>query len=46
MATVLLVPRVRQLRQTKDGGLHGWPDLDDQEPDDLSSTLTATGKSR
>ncbi|MFF4323842.1 MFS transporter [Streptomyces sp. NPDC001568] len=32
VATVLLVPRIRQLRQTGEGDLHGWPDLEDPDP--------------
>ncbi|WP_217201477.1 MFS transporter [Streptomyces buecherae] len=38
VATVLLVPRVRQLRQTGKGDLHGWPDLDDRATDDTPAT--------
>lgn len=45
-ATVLLLPRVRQLRQTSDGGLHGWPDLDDREPNHGASALTTSGELR
>jgi MFS family permease len=41
VATVLLVPRIRQLRQTGDGSLHGWPDLDDLGRNDGSSTLAS-----
>jgi predicted MFS family arabinose efflux permease len=29
VAAVLLVPRVRSLRQDRDGNLHGWPELDE-----------------
>ncbi|MFI1169644.1 MFS transporter [Streptomyces sp. NPDC020801] len=46
VATVLLVPRVRQLRQTGEGDLYGWPDLDDRATDDQSPALTATGEPR
>ncbi|MFE2559665.1 MFS transporter [Streptomyces sp. NPDC059352] len=45
VAIVLLVSRVRQLRQTGKGELYGWPDLDDREPD-RSSPLAAAGEPR
>ncbi|MFD7122717.1 MULTISPECIES: MFS transporter [Streptomyces] len=44
--TVLLVPRVRQLRQTREGDLYGWPDLDDPKLKGRESTVTATGEPR
>ncbi|MFI5668035.1 MFS transporter [Streptomyces sp. NPDC051704] len=45
VVAVLLVPRARQLRQTGEGELYGWPDLDDREPD-RSSPLAAAGEPR
>jgi MFS family permease len=29
---VLAIPRIRALRQHRDGGLHGWPELDEPTP--------------
>ncbi|MGW7530272.1 MFS transporter [Streptomyces sp. NPDC054783] len=46
VVAVLLVPRVRQLRQSGEGGLHGWPDLDDRALDDGPSPLAAAGEPR
>ncbi|WP_208904014.1 MFS transporter [Streptomyces incarnatus] len=46
VVAVLLVPRVRQLRQSSEGGLHGWPDLDNRASDDRPSTLAAAGEPR
>lgn len=46
VATVLLVPGIRRLRQTSGGDLHGWPELDNREPADRSPVLTPTGESR
>ncbi|WP_143674319.1 MFS transporter [Streptomyces caniscabiei] len=46
VATVLLVPRVRQLRQTGEGDLYGWPELDDCEPSGRPPALTAAGEPR
>ncbi|WP_330343277.1 MFS transporter [Streptomyces sp. NBC_00557] len=46
VVAVLLVPRIRQLRQSGEGGLYGWPDLDDCAPDDSPSTLAAAGEPR
>ncbi|MEU4038511.1 MFS transporter [Streptomyces collinus] len=45
VVAVLLVPRVRQLRQSGEGGLYGWPDLDDRA-DDRPSPLAAAGEPR
>ncbi|WP_331728513.1 MFS transporter [Streptomyces sp. NBC_00158] len=42
---VLLVPGVRRLRQTREGELYGWPDLDEREPG-RSAPPVAAGEPR
>lgn len=46
VVTVLLVPRIRQLRQTGKGDLYGWPELDDCEPNGRPPALAAAGEPR
>ncbi|MCX4675842.1 MFS transporter [Streptomyces sp. NBC_01433] len=46
VVAVLLVPRVRQLRQSGEGRFYGWPDLDHRAPDEHPSTVAATGEPR